>query len=186
MFYRLDKSNLIWEPDRKKLKISMAFITVALFLSFISGRYAKFKSIDKLERELLILNIQEEKNQFTEEKLISEIKRLNIRFPYIVMAQAKLESNNFSSSIFTESHNMFGMKEATSRINLAEGTERGHAYYNDWRESILDYAFWEATYGSKCRNEDEYFQLLSNYAEDNTYSSKLKNIIEKENLKNLF
>ena len=78
------------------------------------------------------------------------------------------------------------MKEARVRVNLAKGTQYKHAYYNTWQESVLDYAFWAATYGSKCKTEDQYYTLLSGYAEDKGYQAKLKNIIKRDNLKELF
>jgi uncharacterized FlgJ-related protein len=38
--------------------------------------------------------------------------------------------------IFVENNNLFGMKEARVRLNLAKGTQYGHAYYDDWKESV--------------------------------------------------
>ena len=70
---------------------------------------------------------------------------------------------------------------------MARGTQYGHAYYNNWEESILDYAFWYSTYASKCKSEEEFYQLLDKvYAENELYSKKLKNIIEEEQLKDKF
>jgi flagellum-specific peptidoglycan hydrolase FlgJ len=72
------------------------------------------------------------------------------------------------------------------RINPARGTQYGHAYYGTWQESVLDYAFWMATYGSKCKTEQQYYNLLSGYAEDPNYQAKLKSIINKHKLKDKF
>ena len=75
------------------------------------------------------------------------------------------------------------MKQARIRINTAEGTYNGHAYYNSWQESVYDYAFFSCRYLSKISSENEYFEYLSKtYAEDPNYVNKLKSIIEKENL----
>jgi uncharacterized FlgJ-related protein len=124
------------------------------------------------------------KNEFNEKKLIALIDRLNIKFPHIVLAQAKLETNNFSSKIFKESFNLFGMKEAKVRINLAKGTQYGHAFYNSWEESVYDYAFYYSTYLHSLKTEQEVLQYLGkSYAEDKNYINKLESIIENQKLK---
>lgn len=136
------------------------------------------------EERILIVN---EYNSFSENKLVETIKKYNFRFPHIVLAQAKLETHNFKSNIFIENNNLFGMKEAKVRLNTAEGTQRSHASYSTWQNSLIDYALYSATYLSKLRTEEEYFNYLSqNYAEDSDYVTKLKSIIEKEKLKESF
>ena len=119
--------------------------------------------------------------------IFNKIKELNLPYPHITLAQAKLETGDYSSKIFRENHNLFGMKEARVRINLAKGTQYNHAYYNNWEESVLDYSFWYASYARKCKTEDELFQLLSaQYAEATYYVQSLKQIIKRENLKSKF
>jgi flagellum-specific peptidoglycan hydrolase FlgJ len=135
---------------------------------------------------ILEININGER-EFNENGLVKElIKYKNIKYPHIVLAQAKLESNNYSSRIFMENNNLFGMKEANVRITTAEGTQYKHARYETWQESVLDYILWQNRYGSKCKTEQQYYNLLNGYAEDTNYQAKLKNIISKNNLKELF
>jgi flagellum-specific peptidoglycan hydrolase FlgJ len=155
-----------------------------IFLGFIflgvntSKTYTQY--ITDTENVLLI----SDNSKFSEEKLVHKIKELNLPFPHITLAQAKLESGDFSSKIFKENNNLFGMKEARVRINLARGTQFGHAYYNSWEESILDYCFWYSNYARRCKNEKELFQLLGKiYAEDTRYVELLQNIISTQNLK---
>jgi uncharacterized FlgJ-related protein len=96
-----------------------------------------------------------------------------------VLAQAKLESGYFKSTIFLENNNMFGMREAKLRANLAKGTNRSHAYYDSWQDSLLDYALYYSTYLHKIKTEGEYFEYLKqNYAEDPSYVQRLKQIIK--------
>lgn len=141
----------------------------------------------KLDIENTILLPISSQNEFNEDKLIALIDRLNMKFPHIVLAQAKLESNEYSSRIFKESFNLFGMKEAKIRINLAKGTQYGHAFYNSWEESVYDYAFYYSTYLYPLKTENEIFQYLEkSYAEDKNYVTKLKSIIEKQKLKTKF
>lgn len=188
MFYKFDKKELIWKKDWKKINILLGVIIILSLSSFIGGRFIKFNKLDEFEKELLILNIQNEKDKFTEEKLINEIKRLNIKFPYIVMAQAILESGNFKSKIFIESNNLFGMREAKVRVNTAKGTQYNHAYYDSWKESVYDYAFYSCRYMSSIKTEEGYFMALdASYAEvGNNYSKSLKEIIERKKLREIF
>jgi hypothetical protein len=54
-------------------------------------------------------------------------------------------------------------------------------------ESVYDYAFYQCRYLGGVRNEKEYFAALdASYAEANYYSGTLKQIIKKENLKEIF
>jgi flagellum-specific peptidoglycan hydrolase FlgJ len=115
------------------------------------------------------------------------LKDLNVKFPYIVMAQSIQETGHWKSGIFLENHNLFGMKEAQRRITTAEGTNRNHAYYNHWRESVYDYAFYQCRYLNGIHTESDYFTYLgASYAEDSSYVERLKKVIEKEGLKELF
>jgi uncharacterized FlgJ-related protein len=180
MLYRYNKEELKFEKAIHVNSLKWVIIGLAL-MSFISVNTMEIKDYE----HILEINISGER-EFTEDKLVRKLKELNIRYPHIVLAQAKLESNNYSSRIFIDNNNLFGMKEARVRINLAKGTQYKHAYYNTWQESVLDYAFWMATYGSKCKTEQQYYNLLNGYAEDSNYQAKLKNIIKKNNLKSKF
>jgi len=146
-----------------------------------------FETLDKFERELVILNLDRERNKFTEEKLINLMVDLNIKYPHIVLAQAKLESGNYKSKVFKQNHNLFGMRQARVRVNTAKGTSLNHAYYDNWQESVYDYAFYQCRYMSDARTEQDYLTALdASYAEANKYSATLKQIIERENLRLIF
>ena len=180
MLYKYNKHELKFEPVIK-LKYFRWVVVMLVLMSFVSINTMEIKDYERI----LEININGER-EFSEEKLVRKLKELNVKYPHIVLAQAKLESNNYSSRIFIENNNLFGMKEARVRVNLAKGTQHKHAYYNTWQESVLDYAFWMATYGSKCKTEQQYYDLLNGYAEDTGYQAKLKNLISKNQLKEKF
>jgi flagellum-specific peptidoglycan hydrolase FlgJ len=76
------------------------------------------------------------------------------------------------------------MKVATQRPTTNKGEESGHAYYDNWKESVVDYAFYQAKYLSNLKSENEYLQYLKQfYAEDPNYMPKLLEIISKQNRK---
>lgn len=138
-----------------------------------------------VETELLVLEADED--QFSQEALVEELKKLNVRFPHIVLAQAILETGYYESRIYQENHNLFGMKQARARATTAKGTQLGHAYYDHWKESVTDYALYQAAYLNKLRTEKKYLNYLDkNYAEASNYDKHLVDIINRHNLKELF
>lgn len=160
------------------------FLLLMVIVSFALPKETMERFIPS-EKEVIVIDSNE--NGFTEDKLIKELDRLNFRFPHIVLAQSMLETGNFTSTIFKENHNLFGMKQARVRINTAKGTHRGHAFYNNWMESVIDYGFYSSRYLGKLKTEKDYFQYLSeHYAEDINYVSRLKSIIKREGLKEKF
>ena len=123
--------------------------------------------------------------QITEE-IISDFKddvlnyiyEMRIDYPYIVYAQALKESANFTSDIFKENHNLFGMKIPERRSTVAIGVNRGHAVYLNWKMSIIDYALFQEAY-MRNLSEDEYFEKLGRiYAQDKNYEKDLRNIVK--------
>ena len=182
--YKYNQSTLQYESIPHLSKVLKGLAIFLLLFGFIGATSEKEDNYIITAEDVLLVNSQ---NEFSEDKFISMLDEINLPYPHITLAQAKLETGNFTSKIFTENHNSFGQKEAKVRINLARGTQYGHAYYNNWEESILDYAFWYSTYASKCKSEEEFYQLLDKvYAEDELYSKKLKNMVEEEQLKELF
>jgi uncharacterized FlgJ-related protein len=186
MIYTYDKKSREFRKVNFSKHVSkFIFVTsITLTLGAVS-QVNRVNSMDYTESEIEV--IISKYNEFTEDKLVQRIKELNFKFPHIVLAQAKLETGNFTSKMFNENNNLFGMKQARQRINTAGGTQHGHAYYDTWLESVYDYAFYSSTYLHKIKNERDYFNYLSHsYAEDPNYIVNLQNIIEKENLKSKF
>lgn len=165
------------------LLVVIGLISVITFTSLIVIHMVQKNIIITEETRTIILN---EHNQFSRDKLKEYVLELNIKFPYIVLAQAELETGGFKSRVFKENNNLFGMREAKQRPTTNKGTENNHAYYDSWRESVVDYALFSAQFLSDIKTENQYFQYLKeNYAEDSTYVSKLKQIISKKALKDL-
>jgi len=183
--YKYNSTNLQFESIPYLAKV-LKVLAVFLFLLFFIGARSEMEedSYTINVEDILLVNSQ---NEFSEDKFITMLSKINLPYPHISLAQSKLETGNFTSKIFNENHNVFGQKEAKVRVNLAKGTQYGHAYYNSWEESILDYAFWYSTYANKCKTEEQFYQLLDRmYAEDELYVTKLRAIVVKEQLKDKF
>lgn len=150
-------------------------ITVGLMylISIMSGEPQNKIEYITTEQELSVNYLPE----FSEENLIQELSFLNVRFPLIIVAQAKLETGNFTSKVFLENNNLFGMKQAVLRPTTCKGTNLNHGYYNNWIESVYDYAFFQAAYLNDLKTEEAYYEYLGkNYATDPDYIKKVKQI----------
>lgn len=184
--YKKNELKFVPFTIKQKLMVFVSFTTLIL-LSFSSGVVYLKVNPQKFNWESEVVIVDPNKLEFSEEHLVELIKEWNIKFPHIVLAQSMLETNNYKSSIFKENRNLFGMKEAKRRVTTSKGTNRNHAYYNSWVESLLDYAFYQSHYLSSIKTEQQYFSYLSQYyAEDVEYVTKIKTIIKEKNLKNKF
>jgi hypothetical protein len=109
IFYYYDNKELSYKIIKIKyliLIIVVMFFTLELFRNTIVKHHCNSEKI---------IVVDETSNKFSEEELIQLIKDLNMKFPHIVLAQAKLETGNFDSNIFKENNNLFGMKQARIR-----------------------------------------------------------------------
>jgi uncharacterized FlgJ-related protein len=186
MYYKFNKEKLAFEKINITSKLLIGIGGVLGILIFLGFTLLPSNRVDELNYEEKLIIIKEY-NEFSQEKLVVNIGELNFKFPHIILAQSIQETGNFKSNIFKENNNLFGMKEAQIRATLAQGTSRGHAYYNTWQESLYDYAMYYNAYLRKIKTEDEYFEYLrQNYAEDPTYVQRLKQIIKKQDLKSKF
>ena len=184
MIYKFDKNKLTYIDVTKHvfgIIIGSAVLLTGMILLFLLIRINDVRYISQ-ETRSIIINEATKANEFSPEKLRAYILDLNIRFPRIVYAQARIESGNFQSNIFRANRNLFGMRLATTRPSTNKGQEAGFAIYTTWRESVQDYAMFSAAYLNNIKTEDEYFQYLAqNYDnEDKDYVKRLKEIIAEE------
>lgn len=122
----------------------------------------------------------------TDSLLYSMIKELRIPHGKIVFAQAKLESGRYTSELYKTNNNLFGMRYATRRPTITNKEYMGFQMYHNWKESVVDYLIWQLSNKVDKLSEDRYFEYLQSvYAEDPTYVSKLKNIINNTNFDKL-
>lgn len=186
MLYKYNKETLDFERVdmySKGKNIALAVVAISLLFGFTIVPKAVVNDLSQEEKLIVV----REYNEFTQPRLIKKLKKLKIRYPYIVLAQSYQETGHYRSAIFLENHNLFGMKEAMQKSTLALGTNKGHAYYEDWQDSVTDYALFASTYLSDIKTEGEYFEYLrQNYAADPTYVQRLKAIISKNKLKQKF
>jgi len=81
---------------------------------------------------------------------------LSARSSNWIAAKAMHETGRFTSAIFRENNNLFGMKQPTQRQTLATGTARGHATFRTYHENMIDYIYYLRNF----RNNPNDFRTL--------------------------
>lgn len=187
--FRYDEQSLEFKPVNKwtafrfqlisTLLLLVLSITLSVSLILTTNHFTDLIESGSLSPEKEVIVIQKY-NEFSPEKLDRMLEDMNFKFPHIVKAQAILETGNFTSRMFRENNNLFGMKRSTLRPTTHRGEKNGHAYYDSFRDSVIDYALYQARYLSSIQTDEEYLYYLSrSYAEDPEYVNKLITIIEK-------
>lgn len=121
--------------------------------------------------------------------LLQMMAQEGIQFPIVALAQSILETGSYSSFIYDQNNNCFGMKH-NSR-GYSEGEKNGHASYKVPENSFRDYAAWQRKLvnSKNIASEEEYLRALDNlpsppwkqgsrYAEDPQYTNKLRGIMK--------
>lgn len=91
-----------------------------------------------------------------------------------IYAQAVHETGGFTSAVYQENKNLFGMRQPSKRKTKAIGTNKNHAIFKNHYESVVDY-FLRQKYFNIPNSTDTIYMgqtLKSNYAEDKNYLPK--------------
>lgn len=196
--YEYDEENkeirgwLLRRAERKfvkniKPKINKVWL-IFLFLIILSSLGVNQQSVGCQENKIKIETLTYkdmvekrmnhiEKQEFDYGLFVEYLKYVGIENKNVVKSQALLETGFFTSQIFFENNNLFGMKKPYVRKTLVSGVNRGHATYGHWTDSVKDYVLW---YDFMTRNKtyNNYYDFLVTigYAEDGGYIQKLKHI----------
>lgn len=100
----------------------------------------------------------------------------NAWYPDILLKQAKLESGNYTSNVYNNTCNLYGMKKVGKRqTTQLKNTYNGYGCYSNWCESVLDRMLWDVfRFNNVKPSKEEYLKALGQYAEDSDYTLKLK------------
>ena len=139
----------------------MFTISIMVNLLLIMGAFTispkevvSYKTIVK-ER---VLSDEVDDIELTDEAILKELIDQGCVLPNVALAQFKIESQHFKSSICKENKNIAGIK--TSRSEYVVGKNREHCVYKTYRDCIKDYI----------RIQDRYLQNIDGrYAEDGRY-----------------
>ena len=109
---------------------------------------------------------------------------IHLKYPKVVLAQAILESDHFKSNVCIKYNNLFGMKIPSRRPSLRIRTKSyttTYSSYKSWKESVVDYAFYQSTFIFNIKSEEEYLDYISknytNAKHNKAYKNKLQKIM---------
>ena len=175
------------EQNKHPLIALLAFMSVIIF--YIANAYIEYReSVNQrkivLKEKVAILKAENTRLEEEDAKIEAEIAfadsvktliaQLNIKHPDIVFWQAEIETGNFTSDIFKENKNLFGMREVKSRPTTQTGVNKYYGVYESWQMSVIDYALLQA-WSCKRMNREQFIEYLrTSYASDSTYIDKLK------------
>lgn len=157
--------------EKEKIIVREFIVSIVLvgvfWIGVMAGKFMYDKPVEDITKEQIVQEIS------FEDSVYNYILELNIQHPEVVLRQARIESGNFKSRVFLENNNMFGMKIPNKRPNIVSGSNMGYAVYNNWQESVIDYALYQVYSGKNLSKEDYIKMLNNNYAEDTEYLNKL-------------
>lgn len=142
----------------------------------------------KYQDEKTLFYFQLRHEPFSEELLKKCLEYEGVLFQDIVILQSRLETGYFTSDIFINGNNLFGMRYPSRRPTVATGIYKEHAQYAHWSDSVIDYVLWQRYYQSRgYRLEGEidsgfYLVFLNSipYAEDPRYVPKLVALAQRD------
>lgn len=150
--------------------IISAAVGAGLFYLGLPKNEVKTKVVTKKVNKIVYVQVEE---KFSPEKLKEYILELNLKFPEVIFAQARLESANFTSRAFREQNNMFGLHVAKQRPTLAKKGKGALAHYNSWKDCVVDYAFLVADRMRKIKTRSQYLEYLDKNYDTPGYSKHL-------------
>lgn len=168
------------------LAVTIAAIIFAIALTWSAEMEVKHeidKQCEDLQREEIMLTlkysigqqfIDKEQTEVNDSVLMEFLVQNYAWYPEYVVAQAKIESANYTSPLYQKTNNLFGMKKVRTRKHTQTGEFSGYGSYINWQMSVIDRILWEIfTFKGMMPDEDSYLNALRSYAEDEEYVSKV-------------
>lgn len=162
----------------KKLIILLCFGIIPSLAGFSPSAYTCQKEILKTEFKKRLFMYEIKEKPFSRQLLWQALIYEGIEAPEIVFKQCLIETGHFTSQLFIEAHNCFGMRLARVRETTAIGEFDYHARYEHWYDSVKDYKLFQEWYASKSYDLQNYYAFLKKigYATDKKYIVKLKSV----------
>ena len=143
----------------------MKKILLVFMFCFISMSFYNAKTLT-LHRNTEIQDVSFLEGELNDSTLYLALEHYNIKHPRIVLAQAKLETGNYTSRHCIKGNNLFG---------LYNSKKKKYFQFNHWSESIEAY---KNMIEYKHRDGENYYKFLERigYATSPTYVDKVKQI----------
>ncbi len=135
--------------------------------------------IEQYERDTFLDNMDD--MPFSIENLYTAMVYVGIKNPEILLKQAYLESGGFTSELWMDYNNPFGMKHGKIRETTSMGPvmRLGYASYRTWAEAVRDMKHFQDYWETKGWDMEDYGYFLVNlpYATDKDYLVKLDRLV---------
>lgn len=156
----------------------IVFMSLLFYIDYKTYRVNEINNTEQIEHNIVV----SKDTTIIKDYVYNALCRYKVNAANIVLSQAIIESRHFTSKLFKENNNLFGMKHPSRRPTTSLYSYNGYAYYESIDDCILDYLLWQL-WGNKHKLSDKEYlsEGLSGYAEDPNYkdlnlkiSNKLK------------
>ena len=194
-----------YEQDIKKYRYKVHFnffIIVSLIILIIWAVYSYEKALsqkvndsnkDIVTTELTEKTIEQHigeailypAKEINDSILYAYLEEINAWYPDILLAQAKIESASYTSTVFKKANNLYGMKQVYSRFHCQTSSFNSYGGYDSWKLSVLDRVLYDLFVFDSIKPErDIYLKQLRNYAESQNYIEIINKVINSNAAKN--
>lgn len=174
----------VWQeqlPNRSAIRAILLGVIFLLNSYLVPGGSLVMTEEMKIHAERSLFYFDIRYQSFSEDLLKKCLEFEGVKYQDIVSLQSQLETGYYTSDIFINANNLFGMRYPKYRPTVAAGIYKEHARYAHWSDSVIDYALWQKWYLSQGYriegNDDNDFYLVFlkciPYAEDKNYIPKL-------------
>lgn len=175
--YKHDPGILQFVPVKPKSNWRLVLTASILFVCMGFGSAVHINTI--FERIPVILAPRED--LCTTENVTNYISKLHLKHQHIVWQQTVLESAHYSSPYFKMYNNVTGMHACSGRPSTGTDADPIMASYKNWKESLIDYAIWQAAYAANIESDEDYYYFLdrvycTTLVNGQAYSQRLKQI----------
>jgi hypothetical protein len=185
---RIQNLNYLLVKFHSTTRFSLICIIFLLSSFKVPGGEAVMTEEMRFQTERAFFYYQIKDLPFSEDLLKKCIYYERIEYQDIVILQSQLETGYYTSDVFLNGNNCFGMRFPRSRPTVATGAYKEHAQYSHWSDSVIDYALWQKYYLSRGyriggNNDDEFYLVFLNcvhYAADPRYVSKLVEMSQRD------
>lgn len=166
MIYKIDK-NLNYQRVRNIrpfFKLSVTLNVIFILTIIYSFNYPNHIITSNVIRDTVIVEVPDD-IKLTDSAITAELVRLGCILPNVALAQFKIETGHFTSSICKENKNIAGIRNSSSP--LSKGKNRGHNVYNTYKDCLKDYV----------RVQNKYLKNIDKkYAEAPDYIQHIKKV----------
>jgi len=115
----------------------LGLLTLYVLFLYLIGRRTQAKQVVQRQAD------QPDDSGADTDIVLKAIENVNgVTAPYWLLAIAAHETGNFTSAVFRNNNNLFGMRHPTIRQTTSQGDRNGYAWYNSIEDSVRDYLLW--------------------------------------------